>query len=158
MPAVRCRPWRNEIVRRATNVPNKRLVVKAAKEKGVGEELSTFQLGKENGLTAPVTMASRVGAVSLIQIRDRIKELRRVRARELLPHPKNWRRHPQAQVAALRGLLDEIGYADALLARELPDGRLMLIDGHLRKETTPPDAQIPVLVLNVSEEEAEKSC
>jgi hypothetical protein len=83
-------------------------------------------------------MASRVGAVSPIQIRDRIKELRRVRGRELLPHPKNWRRHPQAQVVALRGLLDEIGYADAVLARELPDGRLMLIDGHLRKETTPP--------------------
>jgi DNA modification methylase len=122
----------------------------------VAEESSTSQLGKENGLTAPVTMASRVGAVSPIQIRDRIKELRRVRGRELLPHPKNWRRHPQAQVAALRGLLDEIGYADAVLARELPDGRLMLIDGHLRKETTPPDAQIPVLVLNVSEEEAEK--
>jgi DNA modification methylase len=59
-------------------------------------------------------------------------------------------------VAALRGLLDEIGYADAVLARELPDGSLMLIDGHLRKETTPPDAQIPVLVLDVSEEEAEK--
>jgi DNA modification methylase len=31
----------------------------------------------------------------------------------------------------------------------------MLIDGHLRKETTP-DAQVPVLVLDVSEEEAEK--
>jgi DNA modification methylase len=121
----------------------------------VEEESSTFELGKEDGLTAPLTMASRVGAVSSIPIRDRIKELRRVQARELLPHPKNWRKHPQAQVAALRGLLDEIGYADALLARELPDGRLMLIDGHLRKETTP-DAQVPVLVLDVSEAEAEK--
>ena len=59
------------------------------------------------------------------------------------------------QVDALRGLLDEIGYADALLARELPDGRLMLIDGHLRAETTP-DAQVPVLVLDLSEEEADK--
>jgi hypothetical protein len=35
----------------------------------------------------------------------------------------------------------------------LPDGRLMLIDGHLRVATTP-DALIPVLVLNVSEAEA----
>jgi DNA modification methylase len=121
----------------------------------VAKKSSTFELGKEDKLTAPLTMASRVGAVSSIQIRDRIKELRRVQARELLPHPKNWRKHPQAQVAALRGLLDEIGYADALLARELPDGRLMLIDGHLRKETTP-DAQVPVLVLDVSEAEAEK--
>jgi hypothetical protein len=55
----------------------------------------------------------------------------------------------------LRGLLAEIGYADALLARELDDGRLMLIDGHLRAETTP-DARVPVLVLDVSAEEADK--
>jgi hypothetical protein len=55
----------------------------------------------------------------------------------------------------MRDLLVEIGYADALLARELPDGRLMLIDGHLRKETTP-DAQVPVLVLDVTEEEADQ--
>jgi hypothetical protein len=51
-------------------------------------------------------MASHIGEVSSIQIRDRIKELRRVQARELLPHPKSWRKHPQAQVAALHGLLD----------------------------------------------------
>jgi len=131
------------------------VVVKAEEEKGVAEESSTFELGKEDGSTTPVAIANRIGAAKPIQIRDRIKELRRVRARELLPHPKNWRRHPQAQVAALRGLLDEIGYADAVLARELPDGRLMLIDGHLRKETTP-DAQIPVLVVDVTEAEAEK--
>jgi DNA modification methylase len=90
-----------------------------------------------------------------IRIQDRIRELRRVRARDLLSNPKNWRRHPKAQADALRGLLTEIGYADALLARELPDGRLMLIDGHLRAETTP-DAQVPVLVLDVSAEEADK--
>lgn len=89
------------------------------------------------------------------QIRDRIKTLRRVRAGDLLINPKNWRRHPRAQVDALRGLLQEIGYADALIARELPDGRLMLIDGHLRAETTP-DARVPVLVLDVSGEEADK--
>jgi DNA modification methylase len=90
-----------------------------------------------------------------IRMQDRIRELRRVRASDLLPNPKNWRRHPKAQADALRGLLTEIGYADALLARELPDGRLMLIDGHLRAETTP-DAQVPVLVLDVSAEEADK--
>jgi hypothetical protein len=90
-----------------------------------------------------------------LQIKDRVRELRRVAARDLLPHPKNWRRHPKVQVDALRGLLVEVGYADALLARELPDGRLMLVDGHLRAETTP-DAEVPVLVLDLSAEEAEK--
>ena len=88
-------------------------------------------------------------------IRDRIRELRRVRAGDLIPNPKNWRRHPKGQSAALRALLAEIGYADALLARELPDGRLMLVDGHLRAQTTP-DAVVPVLILDVTEAEADK--
>ncbi len=87
--------------------------------------------------------------------RDRIKELRRVPARALRPNPRNWRRHPPRQRAALRAVLDEVGFADALLARELPDGSLELIDGHLRAETTP-DQEVPVLVLDLSAAEADK--
>ena len=90
-----------------------------------------------------------------MQVRDRIKELRRIRAGDLVPNPRNWRSHPRAQRDALCGVLAEIGYADALLARELPNGRLQLIDGHLRAETTP-DALVPVLVLDVDEDEAVK--
>jgi hypothetical protein len=90
-----------------------------------------------------------------MEIRDRIKELRRVRASELRPNPKNWRTHPRSQQDALRGLLAEIGYADALLVRELEDGELELIDGHLRAETTP-DSIVPVLLLDVDEAEATK--
>ncbi len=89
-----------------------------------------------------------------MKVRDRVKELRRVKASDLIPNPKNWRKHPRAQADALRGVLAEIGYADALLARETPEG-LMLVDGHLRAETTP-DAEVPVLVLDVTEEEADK--
>jgi len=81
--------------------------------------------------------------------------LRRVKAAELRPHPKNWRTHPPAQEDAMRGILAEIGYADALVARELPDGSLELIDGHLRAEITP-DAEVPVLVLDLDEQEAAK--
>jgi hypothetical protein len=90
-----------------------------------------------------------------MQIRDRIQELRRVRAADLRPNPRNWRLHPPQQQDALRGVLAEIGYADALLARELPDGTLILVDGHLRAETTP-DSVVPVLVLDVDEAEANK--
>jgi len=90
-----------------------------------------------------------------MHIRDRIKEFRRVPARQLRPNPKNWRVHPQSQQDALRGVLAEIGYAEALVARELPDGSLELIDGHLRAETTP-DQEVPVLVLDVDEHEAAK--
>ncbi|MDO4582946.1 MAG: ParB N-terminal domain-containing protein [Planctomycetia bacterium] len=88
-------------------------------------------------------------------IKDRIKELRRVPASELLPNPKNWRTHPEAQKNVLQGLLAEVGYADALIAREREDGSLELIDGHLRAETTP-QQEVPVLVLDVSEAEADK--
>jgi DNA modification methylase len=89
-----------------------------------------------------------------MKIRDRIKEFRRVPASELKPNPKNWRTHPKKQQDALRGILSEIGYAGALLARETDQG-LMLIDGHLRAETTP-NQEVPVLILDVDESESEK--
>ena len=90
-----------------------------------------------------------------MKIRDRVKELRRVPVSQLRAHPHNWRRHGAHQRAALRGLFAEIGYADALLAYELPDGTLQLIDGHLRVDAAP-DAIAPVLVLDVDADEAEK--
>lgn len=90
-----------------------------------------------------------------MKIRDRIRELRRVPASELRPNPKNWRTHPEAQANALRGLLSEVGIADAVLARELEDGSLMLLDGHLRAETLG-DELVPVLVLDVNAEEGDK--
>lgn len=88
-------------------------------------------------------------------IRDRIREFRRVRGADLTPHPHNWRTHPAAQRAALRGLLAQIGYADALLARPLPDGRLQLIDGHLRAATTP-HMEVPVLILDLDDQETDQ--
>jgi hypothetical protein len=103
----------------------------------------------------PDRHAFRAWRFRAVQIRNRIKELRQVRAADLRPNPKNWRTHPVEQQNALRGLLAEIGFADALLARELPDGSLMLIDGHLRAETTPNEI-VPVLVLDVNEQEADQ--
>ena len=87
-------------------------------------------------------------------MRDRIVDLRRVRAGDLLPNPKNWRTHPPHQQNAMRDMLADIGYADALLARETPAG-LLLIDGHLRAEITP-DESVPVLVLDLDEAEADR--
>lgn len=88
-------------------------------------------------------------------VRDRIRQLRRVKAAQLKPHPCNWRIHPPEQRAALEALLAEIGYAGALVARELPDGSLQLIDGHLRAEVSP-QADVPVLVVDLDDREAEK--
>jgi len=89
-----------------------------------------------------------------MQIRDRIKEFRRVEAAELKPNPKNWRTHGKDQQNALRSVLAEVGVAGAVIARELDDGSLMIIDGHLRTETLP-DQLVPVLVLDVDEDEAD---
>jgi DNA modification methylase len=89
-----------------------------------------------------------------MKLRDRIKDFRRIPASEILPNPKNWRTHPQAQQDALRGILAEVGIADALLVRDTPNGT-QLIDGHLRADTAP-DAIWPCLVLDVDDAEADK--
>jgi hypothetical protein len=86
-------------------------------------------------------------------MKNRIKAHRKVRAGDLVPHELNPRTHSEAQRAALRLLYDEIGFARSLLAYELPDGRLKLIDGHLRATTTP-DELVDVEVLDVNDAEA----
>jgi hypothetical protein len=86
-------------------------------------------------------------------IRNRIKAHRRVRAGELVPHELNFRLHPEPQRAALEALYREVGFARSLLAYELPDGRLKLIDGHLRRDLDPA-MEVEVEVLDVSEDEA----
>lgn len=86
--------------------------------------------------------------------RDRIKELRRVPASELRANPKNWRKHPETQRKAMQTILDRVGYADALLAREDDDGTLLLIDGHLRTDISG-EEEVPVLILDVDEQEAD---
>ena len=64
---------------------------------------------------------------------------------------------PAAPRAAARGALAalyrEVGFARSLLAYELPDGRLKLIDGHLRREMDP-DMEVEVEILDVNEAEA----
>lgn len=85
---------------------------------------------------------------------DRIIGLERVRAGDLLVNEANWRTHPDSQVSALRGLLSEVGWAQALLAYR-SNGDLKLIDGHLRAGLDP-DEQVPVLILDVDDAEAEK--
>jgi hypothetical protein len=88
-------------------------------------------------------------------VRNRIREHRRVRAGDLIPHELNWRRHPRHQRAALEALFKEVGYARSLLAYELPDGRLKLIDGHLRRDIDP-DMLVDVEVLDVNDADARK--
>src|SRR5580692_10915444 len=86
-------------------------------------------------------------------IRNRINGHRRVRAGDLVPHEWNYRLHPDGQKDALQALYQEVGFARNLLAYELPDGRLKLIDGHLRRDIDP-DMEVEVEILDVNEDEA----
>jgi hypothetical protein len=85
-------------------------------------------------------------------IRNRIKELRTVKASDLEPHPGNWRTHPKHQRTALRAMLHDIGNATAIVAYE-HEGKIRIIDGHLRADLQT-EAEIPVLLLDVNAEEA----
>ena len=89
-----------------------------------------------------------------VSIRDRIVELRRVKGRDMIPHPKNWRTHPDHQSAALDRVLDDVGIANALLGYDTAEG-VRTIDGHLRSDRHP-DQDWPVLILDVDEQEADQ--
>src|SRR5262245_51772281 len=77
-----------------------------------------------------------------------------VEAGSLTANPRNWRKHPDTQMAAIKGLIadPEVGWAGALLFNERT-GRL--IDGHARQKISDAKALVPVLIGSWSEE-AEK--
>ena len=88
-------------------------------------------------------------------MRNRVKELRFVKASELTPCADNWRLHPKRQRDLMKSVLKTIGYADALIARETEDGALALVDGHLRADLSP-DVEVPVLIVDLNEREAKE--
>ena len=49
----------------------------------------------------------------------------------LADNPANWRTHPEAQTSALAAVIDDVGWAGALLYNERTE---RLIDGHARKK------------------------
>lgn len=91
------------------------------------------------------------------ELRNRIARLEMVPGRELLDHDGNPRYHPAMQRDAARGLLEEVGIVDVLLAyySERNGGALTLVDGHMRKEEYP-DTLWPVAILDLTDDEADK--
>jgi DNA modification methylase len=73
-----------------------------------------------------------------------------VEADTLQDNPRNWRRHPDQQMAALADVIAEVGWAGALLYNERT-GRLL--DGHARKKL---GGKVPVLIGSWSEEQERK--
>lgn len=86
--------------------------------------------------------------------RNRVKEMRFIRAGDLLANPKNWREHPKSQRDAMDGVLADVGVSATVTAYDTPEG-LRLIDGHLRADMDP-EQLLPCAVLDVTDDEADK--
>jgi len=86
------------------------------------------------------------------EIKNRIKQFRMVPAHELKDNSKNFRQHSANQKNAMTEMLKSIGFVGAAIARETPDG-LVLIDGHMRKELS---SEVPTLIVDLTDEEMNK--
>lgn len=93
-----------------------------------------------------------------LTLRDRVKELKRIPASAIENAPWNFRTHPEGQVNALRGSLEELGFFKPLDVWEPEPGRYMLIDGQARRDLigkeVDPAWLVPISVTDLSEAEA----
>lgn len=87
------------------------------------------------------------------RFRNRIVEFIRVPAGDLDADPRNWRRHSDVQRESVSAMLETVGFVGAVVARRNHEGRLVIIDGHMRAGLDP-TAEIPVLVVDVDDAEA----
>ncbi len=94
-------------------------------------------------------------------MRDRVKELLRVRAADIHGAVWNWREHSTRQTDALAASIEELGFIDPLDVFVSQDGKYTLVDGHARRDLIDarigPDTLIPVIVTDLSEAEAKKA-
>src|SRR3990172_3889343 len=90
------------------------------------------------------------------EFRNRIKEFKYIQASQVVGNPKNWHSHGPEQMSLFKKVLGEVGFADAVLVREIEDGKYMLLDGHARLGVIGDSGTVPALVLDVSEEEGDK--
>ena len=72
-------------------------------------------------------------------------------AEQLADNPLNWRCHGAQQLDGLKAVIDEVGWAGALLYNERTE---RLIDGHARKKVS--KGPVPVLIGSWSEEDEQK--
>jgi hypothetical protein len=84
--------------------------------------------------------------------RNRLVRTAEVAPASLVPHPLNWRQHPQYQREALQGVLSEVGWVQQVLVNERTGH---LLDGHLRVALAVErgEVRIPVGYVDLSEEE-----
>jgi hypothetical protein len=92
-----------------------------------------------------------------MSFRDRVIELRRIKASDLKANQRNWRTHPEKQRKAFRAILGEVGFAGVELVynSERNGGALTLIDGHMR-QVEAGDSEIPCAITDLNDAEADK--
>jgi DNA modification methylase len=84
--------------------------------------------------------------------RSRVVGQRDMSVADLVANPANWRRHPEGQLAALVGAIEEIGFVVPVIFNQRT-GRL--VDGHARVEEARKVGMVtlPVTVVDLSEDE-----
>lgn len=95
---------------------------------------------------------SRIEEVN--EYRDRIIEFVTVKAKDVAPNTRNWRKHGGDQRRTLDALLRRIGKGDILKAYRNGAGELVFLDGHLRADLNPNESW-HVAILDLTDEEAE---
>jgi hypothetical protein len=85
---------------------------------------------------------------------SRIVDQGEVDPAELKANPQNWRKHPEAQMKALAGVLAEVGFVQNVIVNRRT-GRL--VDGHARVAAALEQGakKIPVVYVDLSEQEEE---
>jgi hypothetical protein len=93
-----------------------------------------------------------------MQIRNRVKKVQTFKPAQLAAHPLNWKVHGLQQRQAFRALLNEVGFAGVgiVYKSKRNKGRLTLIDAHMRQEEVGPDFEMPCIVTDLTDEEADK--
>lgn len=98
-------------------------------------------------------MAKKPAKTTVDTLRQRILRTELMPASRLKRNPQNFRKHGETQRRDVASLLTNIGQIAPVIARELPDGTIELIDGELRSNIAD-DKQILVAVTDLDAQEA----
>lgn len=83
--------------------------------------------------------------------RNRIVGRAEVKAKDLVPHPSNWRMHPEPQRRAFDGLLREVGWVQDVIVNRRTGH---VLDGHMRRDMAAAAGElVPVVYVDLSEDE-----
>lgn len=84
--------------------------------------------------------------------RNRIVEIGVADPRQLTPNPRNWRKHPTAQRAAMTEALEQLGWLVPVIVNRRTG---LLVDGHMRSELAAGAglSEIPVAYVDLDEAE-----